>query len=93
MSEDLRLTVPAAFVTLLEDAVEAGEFPTVDAALADALAAGGRRHEERAEDLAWLKAGIERARLDPRRLLTQAQLDERMDAFYPLAAKAADEAA
>ena len=93
MSEDLRLTIPPDLATLLREAVAAGEFPSVDAALADALETWGRRHEERAENLAWLKARLLSARLDPRPLLSQAEVDDKLKAFFAAAEKAADEAA
>lgn len=93
MSEGLRLTVPPDLAAFLEKAVAAGEFPSVDAALADALETWGRWHEQRAEDIAWLKARIERGRLDPTPHVTEAELDARLEAFLAAAAKAADEAA
>ena len=93
MSEEAHLVVPPALAALLRAAVEAGEYPSVDAALADALETWGRRHDRHSDDLAWLKARIERGRLDPSPHLTEAELDARLEAFFAAAAKAADEAA
>ena len=93
MSEDLPLTVPPDLARLLRAAAEDGEYPSADAALADALAVWARRHEDAAENLAWVKARIRRARLDPTPLLTEEDVDQRMDAFFAAVDKAADEAA
>lgn len=93
MSEELPLTVPPEFARLLQAALEAGEYPSADAALADALAVWARRHEDAAENLAWVRARIRRARLDPTPLLTEEEVDRRMDAFFAAVDKADDEAA
>lgn len=89
-SENLTVTVPAELAAALRDAVATGEYPDLDAALADALAGWSRRHEDREENLAWLKASILRARLDPAPDLSEEEFEARMQTFYTAAERAAD---
>lgn len=93
VDDALTLTLSPEQSRALRQAVEAGEFPSVDDALADALMLWRRRREDGEENLAWLKAGILRARLDPSPDLSEEELDARMQAFYAAAEKAADDEA
>jgi Arc/MetJ-type ribon-helix-helix transcriptional regulator len=91
--EPLTVSVPAPLARALRDAVAAGEYASVEAALADALERWSHRHEEAAEELAWMKARILRARLDPTPDFSEEELDARLNAFFAAAERAADEAA
>lgn len=91
--EPLTLTVPRDVAAALREAVDNGEYASLDAAFLDALTVWMRRHEDREEDLAWIKARVLRARLDPSPDLTEEELEARMEAFFAAADKAVDEAA
>lgn len=89
MSEDLPPAVPPDLVRLLEAAVEAGEYPSADAA----LAVWARRHGDAAESLAWARARIKASLADPDPDLGEAQVDARLRSMFERAERDADEAA
>ena len=92
--EPLTLTVPAHLAAAIRDAVAAGEYSSPEAALADALEIWSRRHEEREETLAELKAMIGASIHDPRPSLSLAEVDAHLEAFFRnVEASRSDEAA
>lgn len=81
-SETLAVTIPAELVAALRDAVGSGEYPDTDAALADALTTWARRHQDREESQAWLRAKVQSALHDPRASLNLKDVDAHMEAFF-----------
>lgn len=95
MSEEGRLTVTLLpeISRALGDAVEAGEYGSIDDALADAFATWSHRHEDREEELAWVKARIHASLDDPRPSLTIEEVEAHMKAVFANAQKRRDAAA
>ena len=92
--EPLTVSIPAPLARALRDAVAAGEYPSADAALADALERWTHRHEERQEAFAELKAMIGASIHDPRPSLSLAEVDAHLEAFFRnVEASRSDEAA
>lgn len=81
-SEPLSLTIPSPFANALRDAVAAGEYASLDEALADALATWSRREEEREEGLAEIRAMVGASMNDPRPTLSLDEVDAHLDAFF-----------
>ena len=93
MSEDLHLAVPPDLLRLLRAATDAGDYTSVDAALADAVAIWARRREDAAEDLAWARARIKASLADPDPDLSEDEVDARLRMMFARAEQGADEAA
>ena len=91
--DPLTFTLTADASRALRQAVADGEFASVDDALADALAAWARRHEEREEELAWIKAQIAVSLIDPGPTLSEKEVDQRLEAFFDAAERRDHEAA
>ena len=92
--DPLTLTIPADLSRALREAAAAGECGSADDALADALATWARRHEDREEELACVKASVRAAIHDPRPSSSLEEVDAHLDAFFKnVEAASADEAA
>ena len=92
-SEPLHVTIPPDYAAALRDAVAAGEYASLDEALADALSAWSRREDEHEEELAWIKAKVRASIADPRPSLSLAEVRAHMDAVFARARSDGDEAA
>ena len=92
-SEPLTLTVPPDVAQWLRDAVSAGEYASVDDALADAVSTWSRREEEREDELAWIRAKVRASLADPDPDLSEEEVDERLRLIAVNLDHAADEAA
>lgn len=86
--ETVSIQIPAHLAAALREAVAVGEYASVDEAAADALTTWARRHADREEELAWVKARIKASIIDPRPSLSGAEVDAYLDALFE-----ADEAA
>lgn len=95
MTEPDRITLalPADTSLALRQAVADGEYGSVEDAVADALSGWQRRHEDRAEELAWVKAKIRSSLLDPRPSLSMEQVRSHMDEVFRRAKRQDDAAA
>lgn len=93
MPDDLQLTIPSHLARILREAVESGECPSLDAALAEALRSWTRRHDEAAEELAWIRAKIRASLADPDPDLSEEEVDQRLELMFERARRRADEAA
>lgn len=94
MADDpITLTLPGDASRALRQAVADGEYGSVDDALADALARWGRRHEEREEELAWIRAKVHASLLDPRPRLSMDEVRAHMDEVFKNARQQDDAAA
>jgi Arc/MetJ-type ribon-helix-helix transcriptional regulator len=92
-NEPLTVTIPADLATALRAAVEAGEYGSIDAALAEAIGAWSRRQEDMEEELAWVRAKTRASLADPDPDLTEGELDERLNLIFKRAGHRNDEAA
>lgn len=86
--ETISVSLPAELGLALREAVAKGEYPSVDDAAADALTTWARRHQDREEDLAWVKARIKASIIDPRPSLSGEEVDAYLEELFK-----ADEAA
>lgn len=94
MADDpITLTLPGDASRALRQAVADGEYGSIDDALADALARWGRRHEEREEELAWIRAKVSASLADPEPDLSEEEVDERLRLMFEAHDRRADEAA
>lgn len=91
--DPITLMLSAEASRRLREAVADGEYGSVEDALEDALGAWGRRHEDRAEALAMIKARIAASLDDPRPSLSLADVEARMQALYRRERARNDEAA
>lgn len=92
-TEPITLSLPAEVLAALQAAVEAGEYASPEDAVGDALRVWQRRHKDRAEELAWVKARIKASLADPRPSLSGEEVDAHLEAFFANAERQADEAA
>ncbi len=91
---EIQVTVRAAHATLLEEAVASGEYGSIADAFADALDTWARRHLDRAEALAEVRAMVGASINDPTPSLSLAEVDAHLEAFFRNVEKSrADEAA
>lgn len=91
--EPLTLTIRPDHSQALREAVAEGEYSSIDDAVAEALATWQRRHEERAEELAWMRAKVQASLADPDPDLSEEEVDERLRRMFEQAERQADEAA
>ena len=92
-SHPLTVTLPADLSRRLREAVAEGEYPSVDEALADALSAWANRHEDRADELAWVRAKLRASLADPDPDLSEEEVEARLRAMFRPAGREADAAA
>ena len=88
MTDTLSVTVPPDVLRALRESVDAGEFTSVDAALADALQVWRQKRAERDEPIASIKARIRRSLDDPRPPLTIEEVRANIEALHAETVKA-----
>ena len=89
----LTVTLNEIDAARLRASVDAGEYPTVDAALADALDEWSRREERKAEELAWVRAKIHASIDDPRPSMSSDEVRAHLETVMENARKRRSEAA
>ena len=87
-AETITITLPPEALRALRESVEAGEYASTDAALADAVRIWRRERAEHAERIAAIKGRIRRSLNDPRPPLSIDQVRANIDALHAETVKA-----
>ena len=88
MDETASITLSPDDLRAVRESVEAGEYASTDAALADAVRVWRRERAEHVERIAAIKARIRRSLDDPRPSLSIDQVRANIDALHAETVKA-----